>query len=55
MRRLAFDTRLASSLMLGTPKVHICTVQRFGLRQSHALDLALEIGIWSWPRGDSQN
>ena len=30
---LAFDTRLASGLVPGAPKVRICTVQRFGLRQ----------------------
>ena len=29
---LAFDTRLASGLMLGAPNVRIRTVQRFGLR-----------------------
>jgi hypothetical protein len=32
MSCLAFDTRLASGLMSGAPKVRICTVQRFGLR-----------------------
>ena len=33
MSRLAFDTRLASGLMPGAPKVRIFIVQRFDLRQ----------------------
>ena len=39
MSRLAFDTRLASGLMPGAPKVRISTVQRFGLSQSEGARL----------------